>query len=744
MHLVICIDFAYNISNLKCAITLVNFEPTFTLNGIPTLPCGCQASTRKRIAGEGKSMVAVTHLALLGVRRQEPAFWDITEEKEQPGSCSFCQVKNPAVSSGRGNRGIGLRSFFDENDKELRMRMKMILCIVGIVLLFAVACIALPVLDIGGNKSRNEKEDVLEPIVEELHNIYITEVTDTEIRIFDGEERTFYWQEGGVRADRSAVGQIADLWVCDGFVTELLVKDGEKINDKVVGVDAGNAVELENRGRIFFAENVKFYMLYGEMRRGTEKDLRIGYNFADYVLEDGKICAVLLTRDETMEYIRVQIKNSDYAGTFHANVSFTCDTDCLIRYESKGSMVEEVHKAGEEINVTPDSIYFSAGAERMYIAPAVLTGKITLTSVHRSQGQPAYRGTMEICVTDDGLVVINELLLEEYLYAVVPSEMPAGYPLEALKAQAVCARTYAYSYMLSPGLPGVGAHVDDSTGYQVYNNILEQNATTTAVRETAGQLLYADGALVNTYYYSTSCGFGSDEHVWKSETAPEIPCILSQSISKDGMEGKESVYTAENMCREEVFAKFLESPPETDFEKNEPWYRWTYTVEELDASRILEVLKSRYAVNAKLILTLKNGEYVSEPVEKLGKIKKITVLSRNAGGVADELLIEGEKNAYKVISELNIRYVLCDGITQAVRQDGSGVDMKTLLPSAYFVISPVQKGEHVVGYTLSGGGFGHGAGMSQNGAKNMAEAGYTAEQILNFFYKGSMIVSASD
>ncbi len=636
-----------------------------------------------------------------------------------------------------------MRSFFDEDDKDVRMRMKMILCIVGIVLLFAVACIALPVLDIGGNKSRNDKEEPLEPIAEELHNIYITEVTDTYIGIFDGEERIFYWQEGGFKADRSAVGQVADLTVCDGFVTGILVKDGEKINDKVVGISAGNAVELENRGPLLYAEHVKFYMLYGEMRLGTEKDLRIGYNFADYVLEDGKICAVLLTRDETMEYIRVQIKNSDYAGAFHASVSLFCDVDWLLRYESKGSMVEEVHKAGEEITVTRDSIYFAGGAGRIYIEPAVLTGKITLTSVHRSQGTPVYRGTMEICATDDGLVVINELLLEEYLYAVVPSEMPAGYPLEALKAQAVCARTYAYSYMLSPGLPGVGAHVDDSTGYQVYNNIVEQNATTTAVKETAGQLLYADGALVNTYYYSTSCGFGSDEHVWKSDTAPEIPCILSQSISKDGMEGKEAVYTAENMRQEEVFAKFLTNPPDTDFEKNEPWYRWTYTVEELDGSRILEMLKSRYFANAKLILTLKNGEYVSEPVEKLGKIERIAVLSRNAGGVADELIIEGEKATYKVISELNIRYVLCDGSTQAIRQDGSGVDMKTLLPSAYFVISPVQKGEHVVGYTLSGGGFGHGAGMSQNGAKNMAAAGYTAEQILNFFYKGSMIVSAS-
>ena len=67
-------DFGYNEFNLRCAITLVYFEPTDTLKGIPILPGGCQAPTRMRIAGEGKSLVAVTHLALLGVKRQEPAF----------------------------------------------------------------------------------------------------------------------------------------------------------------------------------------------------------------------------------------------------------------------------------------------------------------------------------------------------------------------------------------------------------------------------------------------------------------------------------------------------------------------------------------------------------------------------------------------------------------------------------------------------------------------------------------------
>ena len=64
-------------------VTLVNFEPTFTLNGIPILPSGCQAPLRKKLSGEGKSEVAVTHLASLGVKRQEPAFWGFTKDKRE-------------------------------------------------------------------------------------------------------------------------------------------------------------------------------------------------------------------------------------------------------------------------------------------------------------------------------------------------------------------------------------------------------------------------------------------------------------------------------------------------------------------------------------------------------------------------------------------------------------------------------------------------------------------------------------
>ena len=67
--------------------------------------------------------------------------------------------------------------------------------------------------------------------------------------------------------------------------------------------------------------------------------------------------------------------------------------------------------------------------------------------------------------------------------------------------------------------------------------------------------------------------------------------------------------------------------------------------------------------------------------------------------------------------------------------------MPNLLPSAFFVIEPSHDKKNMIGYNIIGGGFGHGVGMSQNGAKNMALQGLGAEQILNFFYEGCKICS---
>ena len=364
---------------------------------------------------------------------------------------------------------------------------------------------------------------------------------------------------------------------------------------------------------------------------------------------------------------------------------------------------------------------------------------------------PDYRGTLEIWETEQGYVIINELPVEEYLYSVVPSEMPSDYPLEALKAQAICARTYAYLHILSPGYPQWNAHVDDTTAFQVYHSVPEQESTNRAVKETQGMVLVApDGKnLAQTYYYSTSCGYGSDAHVWRTKYSDSYPYIVPRHINRDAvavmasgaLQSVEETVPAMSYdvgrysLDETAFTTYIKSVNNADYEAQESWYRWSYEVEKVDTERMFKVLQKRYKANPELVLTLQGSRYVSLPIEELDVLVDLKIESREVGGVADELLIITEKNVYKVITELNIRYVLNDGVTQVVRQDGSEVTMSGLLPSAFIVLeNHYHKGE-VTGYEISGGGFGHGAGMSQNAAKAMAQEGMSAEEILTFFFE---------
>ena len=474
---------------------------------------------------------------------------------------------------------------------------------------------------------------------------------------------------------------------------------------------------------------------------------------------------VVYTGEET---IRVLIQNSDYQGIFHKEVKLSCDTEWELHYGLDGELTEK-HAGGEELLLDGNSAWFTE-CVRIVLSPAEDGGKISLLSVNRSQGTPAYRGSMEIRKTGQGFVVINELPVEEYLYGVVPSEMPVSYPMEALKAQAICARTYVYAHLESPGYGEYGAHVDDSTGYQVYNNTAEKEEAIQAVQETKGEVVRLNGELVDTYYYSTSCGFGADERVWNPGEEKKVSYLTTASISETAMQQEQNsaeipgtgYFTAQDMCRGDYFHEFLHNPPETDFERQEPWYRWSITVESIDAESLQKVLKERQEAEPDRILVEKSGNK-TEPVggnaenvginagnaggnaeaagewEDIGRITDICIGKRGDGGIAESLVIKGEKKTVTVLSQYNIRAVLCAGGVTAVRQDGSKVELKMLLPSAFFEIESVKEGENMIGYKLYGGGYGHGAGMSQNAARHMAEKGYTTADILLFFYRDCKI-----
>lgn len=541
-----------------------------------------------------------------------------------------------------------------------------------------------------------------------LSNVWVNQADEEGVLCFwnDYEIRFPLYEELDASKNFEIRDQIADIAFYQAGIKRIQVKN-HKVSGRLLRIADGGA-EIEGQGFFPFSDNLKIYQLYGRMKRLYTTDLCIGYAFTDFVIEDGKIEAALVPKEEKMEYIRVLVKTSNYGSAYHDQLEVQADCDCTIIAGTYGSRTQTTLAAGKTIEISADSGLFAEG-NRIWIRPDILTGHISLLNVERSQGVPSYRGSFELIASQDGIVAINEVLLEEYLYAVVPSEMPASYPLEALKSQAVCARTYAYAKMRHAGLPSYGAHVDDSAGFQVYQNIEENSETTKAVKETNGEVLFYEGELAEVYYYSTSCGYGADASVWLNGSAEKYPYLVSQKIGTQ----------------------------DSFYEQEEPWFCWQYEVSSLDEDTVNLAILKRYEANPEGVLTKQSdGSFLSQKPSETGHIRDISVVRYGPGGVAEELEIEGEKATILVKTEHNIRYVLCDGRAQVVRQDESLVSAASMVPSAFFTIDTFKENGFVVGYCLSGGGFGHGVGLSQNGAKNMAAAGIAADDILSFFYSG--------
>ena len=126
-----------------------------------------------------------------------------------------------------------------------------------------------------------------------------------------------------------------------------------------------------------------------------------------------------------------------------------------------------------------------------------------------------YRGKIELHNVQGRIYVINILDIDEYLYSVVPSEMPSSWNMEALKSQAVASRTYAYYFILKNKDKTI-YDLDSTTNFQVYKGIsAETKSSIEAVNRTAGIIMTYNGEPIISYFHSTSGGKTSDDKdVW--------------------------------------------------------------------------------------------------------------------------------------------------------------------------------------------------------------------------------------
>lgn len=317
-----------------------------------------------------------------------------------------------------------------------------------------------------------------------------------------------------------------------------------------------------------------------------------------------------------------------------------------------------------------------------------------------------YRNYIEIRrYSDSDLTLINIINIEQYLYGVVPAEIEADAPLEAIKAQAVAARTYTYRNLGK--YEKWGFDLTDTVSSQVYNGYdAERPVTNRAVDETKGKKMLYNGSLAHVYYFASSGGMTADiKEVWGSE----IPYLVS-----------------------------VPDPYESETSRN---YIWEKT---LTAEEIKKIL---------FVSGVEIGDIVSVSAEKYspsGRVTELRITGTN-GSVTyytqdTRMIFNLNSQKYTIQSAGNVVVKAADGSLMTIALDGRNVVSKSgtsKLTSQNTSVAVVGSGNNVRKvnmssnvYTFSGRGWGHGVGMSQEGAKGFARQGYNYEQILKHYFQG--------
>ncbi len=434
----------------------------------------------------------------------------------------------------------------------------------------------------------------------------------------------------------------------------------------------------------------EFFPTFEEARRTAE---RIGDAFPALINNQYRVRAGSFTSREEAEAAAATYATYGYTGAVSSpsatavTVTVTTTSTILFQFDCSGA---------KSLGVVPDG----GGGKAL-----------TWFRGYKWYGGFEYRRS-----TGGNLNVINVVDVDDYVKGVLPYEMSPAWPLEALKAQAVCARTYAL--LQTKHRDSYRFDVCTTTDCQVYQGANQASALTDrAVEKTAGMAAMYGGKYAETYYYASNGGASeSSENVWSMP----LPYLV----------GKEDPYEGTISIPDYV-------------------YTMTYSYSQLSA-----LLKSKgYSIGTV------SSAYVSRTTPT-GNVAEITF--RDTVG---KTVVITKEACRSVLETKSMRFTISGGGSGGSWQVNPSGGALSSLSGAYTVtasgVSAYEGGDAYVitasgvsrlqkppavsgsgsGITISGTGWGHGVGMSQYGAKAMAELGRTYEEILHFYFTGITIGS---
>ncbi|MEW5593839.1 SpoIID/LytB domain-containing protein [Peribacillus frigoritolerans] len=390
----------------------------------------------------------------------------------------------------------------------------------------------------------------------------------------------------------------------------------------------------------------------------------------------------------------MEVKLKNYLGN-RTSAEITATGD----YRTSGG--EIFIKAGEKLTLKVESaklaVYKGSKKKGSYASFKVIPVKPDSSlSINRRP----YQGSFSFTAEDGYIRPINTVYMEDYLKGVVPLEMPALWHAEALKAQAIAARTYALRHQ--------STIIDDTVSYQVYGGAAGHYRTNSAIEQTKGMVIKHDGEIIEAFFSSSNGGMTeSNSNVWSSGNP-----LAYLSIKEDFYDPKTS--WGITLDKQQIDLSKM------DLSKPEEW--WT-SVEEKDKT-----------VVPKLKAWLKNNGYAQKDI-KITEIPLLTFSDEKTGGRVTKGSIQLNFYVRDLVDDRGKLLRQTVKLTNVSASKIRGMVGQEVMKS-YLVDHSSSDHSKI---SIKGSGYGHGVGLSQFGAKNRAEAGQSYLDILGFYYPDTTI-----
>lgn len=370
------------------------------------------------------------------------------------------------------------------------------------------------------------------------------------------------------------------------------------------------------------------------------------------------------------------------------------NSDAVLFEGKKNKLYSLFQENGEIVLKQSDNEALSFKTE-IFIAQANKRSTILIFDIEAGRGKywasktdRIYRGKLKVkAIQESCLQIVNVLNMEEYLCGVLPSEMPSSWPQEALKAQAVAARSEAYRKIKRHKKDGYdfcsGVHCQAYNGAKV-----ETSATNAAIASTTGLVAVYNDKPIDAVY-SNSCGGHTQGNIFASRV--DVPYLQHKqdSFLSKGFFFPLSALELEDWLASDKLDVFCNNAAFSR-KSNFRWKR-LYSRSQLEA-----------LINKK---------------KDIGILYSIDIKERHPSSHVHSITIKASKGEFIIEKELNIRTLL-GGLRSAM----FNIDVK------------LDKNGAAESFLFYGGGWGHGVGMCQVGAATMAERGFDFREILEFYY----------